>query len=221
MNVRILEVDLNFLAEKAIYLSSLNSLLVSDVHLGKSETFQALGVPISNAVNQATLKRLRHLCEQFNPDHIFVLGDLFHSKFALVDEVFECWFEFLNAINADVKLILGNHDRALVSTLNQLSIECIPNAIQIDTLVLSHEPSPQFGCLNICGHVHPCVNLKTKLDRLRLPCFYFDGTDQSLILPSFGEFTGGYEVDLKPNSIAYVVAENQVIEFKGSVDFVV
>jgi uncharacterized protein len=213
MNVCILEVDLTLLPEKAIYLPSIHSLLVSDVHLGKSETFQALGVPVPNLVNRATLKRLQGLCDRFQPENIFILGDLFHSKFALVDEVFECWFEFLTATNVEVQLILGNHDRALVSTLSQLSIECIISAIQIENLVLSHEPSPQLGCLNICGHVHPCVRIKTKLDNLRLPCFYFDAVDNSLILPSFGEFTGGYEVNLKPRSVAYAIVENQVIEF--------
>jgi uncharacterized protein len=217
MDVRILESDLKLLPEKAIYVKSLNSLLVSDVHLGKSETFQALGVPVPNAVNRATLDRLTGLCDQFQPDNIFVLGDLFHSKFALVDEVFECWLEFLNGIQADVQLILGNHDRALVATLSQLSIQCIPQAIQIDKLVLSHEPhpqlSPQSPVLNICGHIHPCVRIKTQLDNLRLPCFYFDATENLVVLPSFGDFTGGHEVELKPRSTAYVIAGDRVIEF--------
>lgn len=208
-------VKLKLLSDKAIYLSHANSLLVSDVHLGKSETFQAAGIPVSNQVNQATLQRLQTLCETLQPETLFILGDLFHSKLALVDEVLDGWFQFLAVTQVDVTLILGNHDRALISTLNQLSIECITTAIQVDNVVLSHEPSPQPGCLNICGHVHPCVRLKSKLDNLRLPCFYLDHAQNMLILPSFGEFTGGYEMPLNRHSTAYVVAGDRVIAIHG------
>ena len=38
------------LPEKAIYLPDSGSLLVSDVHLGKAETFQALGVPVAGQI---------------------------------------------------------------------------------------------------------------------------------------------------------------------------
>jgi DNA ligase-associated metallophosphoesterase len=213
--VEILGVRLQLLAEKAVYLDRCNSLLVSDVHLGKSETFQASGIPVSNKVNQSTLQRLEVLCKTFQPKTLFVLGDLFHSKGALVDEVLDCWFQFLAATQVGVKLILGNHDRPLISSLEQLSIECITTAIQIDTIVLSHEPSPQPDCLNICGHVHPCVRIKSKLDNLRLPCFYLDQAQNMLILPSFGEFTGGYELPLKQHSKAYIIAGDRVVSING------
>ncbi|PZV07922.1 MAG: phosphoesterase [Leptolyngbya sp.] len=208
-------VKLKLLSDKAIYLSDVDILLVSDVHLGKSETFQAAGIPVSNQVNQASLQRLQTLCETFQPETLFILGDLFHSKLALVDEVLDGWFNFLAATQVDVNLILGNHDRALVSTLQQLSIKCITTAIQVENVVLSHEPSPQPTCLNICGHVHPCIRLKSKLDNLRLPCFYFDYAQNMLILPSFGEFTGGYEMPLTRNSTAYIVAGDRVIAING------
>jgi metallophosphoesterase superfamily enzyme len=48
---------------------------------------------------------------------------------------------------------------------------------------------------------------------LRLPCFYLEHHKNLLILPSFGEFTGGYEVELKQNATAYVVVENSVLAF--------
>jgi DNA ligase-associated metallophosphoesterase len=207
--------ELHLLPEKAIHLITHQSLLVSDVHLGKSETFQALGIPIPNTINQTTLDRLQALCTQYQTDHLWILGDLFHSRYALVDEVIDAWMKFTCSIQADVKLIIGNHDRALISTLQQLSIQCITDAIQLDHLVLSHEPYSSEGCFNICGHIHPCVRISSKADTVRLPCFYLDHVRQQLILPSFGEFTGGADLPLKPNSTAYVVVENAVIPFSG------
>ncbi|MDX2215345.1 MAG: ligase-associated DNA damage response endonuclease PdeM [Oculatellaceae cyanobacterium bins.114] len=215
MELSICNFDLKLLPEKAIYIKQFNSLLVSDIHLGKSETFQQAGIPIPNSINAQTLDRLQKLCSQLQPDHLFILGDLFHSRFALVDEVLDSWLNFLNGVKIGVTLIIGNHDRYLTQQLDTLSIHYSIHKIQIDDLILSHEPSPQTDCLNICGHIHPCLKIKTKLDSLRLPCFYFNKTQNLLILPSFGEFTGGYEMELTSNSTAYVIAEDAIVPFQG------
>lgn len=204
---------LQLLPEKAVYVESLQSLLVADVHLGKSETFQALGVPITNQVNWQTLERLRSLCLKFNPKSLIILGDLFHSRLGLVDEVMESWSEFCQTTSSHIQLIVGNHDRPLISMLKHCAIECHSTAVQVQDLRLSHEPSPQPNALNICGHVHPCFRMSSKLDTLRLPCFHFDAVQSTLTLPSFGEFTGGHEISLEKGAIAYVIADDQVIPF--------
>ena len=209
----VLGVDLQLLPEKAVYLQHSHSLLVADVHLGKSETFQRFGIPIPNQVNQETLDRLQCLCDRFNPEHLIILGDLFHSHLALVAEVQDAWSSFLAHVGTKVKLIVGNHDRSLISQLQSFSMECIKDAIALENLWLSHEPDSQSHNLNICGHIHPCLRIRTRLDNLRLPCFYLDKNQKQLMLPSFGGFTGGYEVELKPGAIAYVVAEDAVIPF--------
>jgi uncharacterized protein len=118
--IDVLGVRLQLLAEKAAYLEDKQTLLVADIHLGKSETFQSLGIPISNQVNQTTLNRLEQLCLKFKPQRLFILGDLFHSKYALVDEVLEGWSQFQAAIDAEVVLIVGNHDRHLIQALKNL-----------------------------------------------------------------------------------------------------
>lgn len=201
------------LPEKAVYVDQMRSLLVADVHLGKSETFQRYGLPVSSQVNEATLARLERACEQLQPDSLWILGDLFHGQEGLVDSVIDSWLKFLNRTQVNAHLVLGNHDRPLPDVLNQLALECFTNAVQIEGLVLSHEPWPQATHLNICGHVHPCVRLKTRLDTLRLPCFYWEPQQKRLTLPSFGEFTGGYEVPLSRQTAAYVIAEDQVVPF--------
>mgnify|MGYP001803579195 CR=1 FL=1 len=78
---------LRLLDDKALYLPDLESLLVSDVHLGKAETFQSLGIPISSEMNEENLARLRSLQKQPQAKKIFILGDLFHSKKTHVPEV--------------------------------------------------------------------------------------------------------------------------------------
>jgi DNA ligase-associated metallophosphoesterase len=215
IQTEILSIGLQLLPEKAIYVDRLGLLLVSDIHLGKSETFQTAGIPIANTVNQTTLDRLQNLCLKIQPKELIILGDLLHSKSSCVDTVLTPWHRFLETVNITVRLLVGNHDRPLVQWLQRFSIECETNTIQMDRLLLSHEPSPQPNCLNICGHIHPCLRLKTRLDQLRLPCFYWERSQNLLVLPSFGEFTGGYDIDLKPGSTAYVVADGAIVPFEA------
>ncbi len=211
--IKLLGTALHLLPERALYLSQQNLLLVSDVHLGKSENFQALGVPVPNSINQVSLDRLHRLCMQLKPTQLIILGDLFHSKLGLVDEVIDAWLNFVNSIEARVVLLMGNHDRPLLSTIQHFSMDCIQDAIQIENIILSHEPNLQADCLNICGHIHPCVRIKTKLDSLRLPCFYADHSRRLLMLPSFGEFTGGHDLPIKSDSTAYVIVEQTIVAF--------
>ena len=207
---------LQLLDDKALYLPDEEALLVSDVHLGKAETFQSLGIPISSQMNQENLDRLRSLCWQTQPKKLFILGDLFHSKKSLVPEVLVAWDKFLKEINAKTTLIVGNHDRRLISKLPPLSMDCLVEAVALGSFLLSHEPeTSNHLALNICGHIHPVVKLRSPTDSLRLPCFFVEYAQRRLTLPSFGEFTGGYEIKLVENTCAYVACEGEAIAFNA------
>ncbi|MEM6597458.1 MAG: ligase-associated DNA damage response endonuclease PdeM [Cyanobacteria bacterium P01_D01_bin.36] len=205
---------LQLLDDKALYVPNAKALLVSDVHLGKAETFQSFGIPISNEMNEANLARLRSLCQQTQPSELFILGDLFHSRQSLVPEVLIAWDSFLKEIAIKVTLIVGNHDRRLISALPPLPMKAQAEAVTLDSFLLSHEPEIRHSAaLNICGHIHPVVGLRSRTDSLRLPCFFVEHHAKRLTLPSFGEFTGGYEVELIENTCAYVACEGDAIRF--------
>ncbi|MEO0458762.1 MAG: ligase-associated DNA damage response endonuclease PdeM [Cyanobacteria bacterium P01_A01_bin.114] len=208
---------LDLLSDKAIYLPASQSLLMADVHLGKAETFQSFGIPIANQVNDETLQRLQRLCQQWEPQQLFILGDLFHTYESLTSEVLSAWTNFLTTAKAKTTLIVGNHDRRLVSALNKVPMHCQVEAMHFGSLLLSHEPvADHTASLNLCGHVHPVVRLQSKLDSLRLPCFYLDALQKQLTLPSFGAFTGGYEVSLQTGAVAYIALDEEVIPIEAS-----
>ncbi|CAN5732742.1 ligase-associated DNA damage response endonuclease PdeM [soil metagenome] len=207
---------LRLLDDRALYLPDVEALLVSDVHLGKAETFQSLGIPVSSAVNTENLDRLRSLLTQTRANQLFILGDLFHSRRSLVPEVLISWDNFLKETGVETSLIVGNHDRRLVSSLPPLTMDYQTDAARLGTFWLSHEPEIKHdAALNICGHIHPVVRLRSRTDSLRLPCFFIEHDQKRLTLPSFGEFTGGYEVELVSNTCAYVVCEGEAIVFEG------
>ncbi|RZM77914.1 ligase-associated DNA damage response endonuclease PdeM [Leptolyngbya iicbica] len=204
---------LTLLPEKAVYLPQQAALLVSDVHLGKSETFQHCGIPIPSQVNQATLQRLQQAQSRTQATRLFILGDLFHARSGMVDEVIDAWLKFLATTQFEAHLILGNHDRPLASELSQFSLTCYTEPIDLDDILLSHEPLPNNDTLNVCGHIHPCVQVGGKGDRLRLPCFYWEAALQRLTLPSFGDFTGGHTISLTAETTAYAIADDAIVPF--------
>jgi len=63
--------------------------------------------------------------------------------------------------------------------------------------------------LNICGHVHPVARLRQGCDGLRLPCFAFHASDQQLLIPAFGELTGGHECGQRYRK--WLVADNAIV----------
>jgi len=212
-------IELWLLPERAIYVPTLKLLLVSDVHLGKSETFQQAGIPIPSDINTSNLKRLQALETKFRPEQVWVLGDLFHARQGMGEGLLQTWNRFVEDIDATIHLILGNHDRSLISLLEPFHITCHTHPVTQSLLILSHEPDPErespWDHLNLCGHIHPCIKVQSRLDSLRLPCFFLDRAQNLLILPSFGEFTGGYEVTPTEDTVIYAIADQSIIPFEG------
>lgn len=207
--------SLLLLPHRAVYIETLQALVVSDVHLGKAETFQGYGVAIPSGVNQASLDRLAALCRTYQPRSLWVLGDLFHSAAAIEDGVRGLWLDFLAQTPVTAHLVLGNHDRHLGDRLSQFQLVCHQSGAMVDNLWFSHEPQADVKGPSLCGHTHPCLLLGGRGDRLRLPCFYWQPAYHRLTLPAFGDFTGGYTINLGAAEVAYVIAADTIVEFQA------
>jgi uncharacterized protein len=83
--------------------------------------------------------------------------------------------------------------------------------IVLGPLLLAHEPTPPpEGMLTICGHIHPGILLKGKAkQRVRIPCFHY--SENVLILPSFGNFTGLSLIKGEKNDFIWGIIEDRLI----------
>ena len=206
------EEELVLLAQKAIWRPSSAELFVADLHLGKAEVFQACGIPLPSDEDKATLLRLERLCEQWRPKRVIILGDLIHGPLGLTQRLLADLKNLHHRLNADVLLIGGNHDRRLDSS-------ALPQhpAFRLGELWLSHEPEqPMDGRegLNLCGHIHPTTTLRQGPDQLRLPCFAFDNVEQRMLIPAFGELTGGHHCRQRDRK--WLVAEGTIVPWFDS-----
>lgn len=203
-------VSLSLLREKAVWIKSLSTLLIADLHFGKAAHFRKSGIPIPEPVHDFDLHRLRRLHEEFRPVHTYFLGDLFHSDW---NDQWGNLNQFLSQfIGTEFHLVKGNHDVLSQRAYEQSILRIHEKPLTIGTFVLSHEPmeSVPEGLLNICGHIHPGVRLVGKAKQsLRLPCFF--QSNSQLLLPAFGNFTGLALVRPKDQEKVWAITEEKII----------
>ena len=196
---------------KGIYWEEEKTLLIADLHLGKTNHFRKAGIPVPIDVKQSNYDKFTALLLDFSPEKALILGDLFHSDFN------QSWQDMIDIIQQfkDIKfeLVIGNHDILELKRYKEAKLHLHDEGLIIGPFIFTHHPLEEvpFGLFNLCGHLHPGVRLGGKgRSTLRLPCFYF-GEDQG-ILPAFGEFTGTSVIKPKENDAVFVIAKEKVLK---------
>jgi DNA ligase-associated metallophosphoesterase len=213
--VEIVEIKNNkfhLLPEKAIWWEEKNTLLISDVHLGKVSHFRKEGIAIPSAAINENFKRLDFLFETYNPVRVIFLGDLFHHRINIEWHLFTSWRKKHSQV--EMVLILGNHDLISKKEFTDHGINPVSGEMKEGNFRFCHFPNeePDHSVFSFCGHVHPVFTLESARQSLRLPCFVYR-TDQ-MILPGFGVFTGGFNMAKEEAEIFFLVADSEVIMFK-------
>lgn len=204
--------QLRLLPDKAIYWHEQQSLLLSDLHLGKAAHFRKAGIPVPAKVHQHDLRRLDALIELTDARKVIFLGDLFHSELNREWNDFTVWMEKHPLL--EFILIRGNHDILPEQAYADSSLLLIEKKLVVPPFLLTHEPlvdkNDESGLYTICGHLHPAVNLRGNgLQQITLPCFYF-GLHYAL-LPAFGKFTGFHKIKPRKEDAVFAIANKRVL----------
>jgi DNA ligase-associated metallophosphoesterase len=181
------------LPERMIFWEEGKSLIVSDLHFGKTGHFRKEGIPVPASVYKEDMQRLVSQLQYFQPQHLIVVGDMFHSKANKELEFFMKWRNDFPHI--DFQLVKGNHDilnpqwyqeAGVIITNEQLSMDNFSFVHDIATATNSQLPIPGY---TFSGHIHPGVRVSGGgRQSLEFPCFYF--TPAFCVLPAFSRFTG-------------------------------
>jgi len=181
--------NIELLPSRSILIKETNELLISDLHLGKGEYFQANGIPLTNNQDKSNFRRIYKLVEEIRPKKLIILGDLFHSKLSMSKELIARVENLSKFLRINIDLIEGNHDIGCnVKNVNRYKIKKSLN------LIFSHEAidTKDTNLLNICGHYHPKVYIKSMKTKIAFRCFALDEKKNNFYLPAFGDLTGGY-----------------------------
>lgn len=90
-------------------------------------------------------------------------------------------------------------------------MELVKEPYRLGPWALCHHPQHVDDAYALAGHEHPVYRLATRTDSVRLPCFRFGA--RAGVLPAFGAFTGGFEVNdsvRREREAVYVVAGERV-----------
>ena len=190
------------------YLMLDKTLILSDLHLGKTLHFRKAGLAIPAAARDADQSELIRILLMEKPETVLVLGDLFHSasnreceELAMITSQFP---------SIHFELIMGNHDILSPEVYRSMDFETSSN-LSMGNILLTHEPILDLDpkIINIHGHIHPGIRL-VGLGRqsMLVPCFFW--TKQSFCLPAFGALTGLMRQKPKKADKAYGILEGEV-----------
>jgi len=201
---------IQLLPEKVAYLPQYQILVVADLHLGKASHFRKEGIMMPVPSISPDLHRMDLLMSSLKPTTVVFLGDLFHST---LNKEWEGLKDFLLRYPT-IRFVLtkGNHDILHPSVMEDTSIEVVDKFEVGKHLLFTHAPEKDVedNKLNISGHIHPGVLIKSKgRQSYRLPCFYY--YEECLLLPAFGQLTGLHILKKSPGATIYPVISDEVI----------
>jgi DNA ligase-associated metallophosphoesterase len=201
------ELELN--KERAIYWAAKKTLIISDIHIGKSAHFRKHGIPVPATVGTRDLQRLTQLIKTYRPETLLITGDMFHNKVNSDVERFGSWRKTHQSTRC--VLIKGNHDALADTEYEQLGIEVVHKELLLAPFRFIHDRPANFDeYYNITGHIHPGVTIYGKArQQLRFPCFYFSQT--CAVLPAFSAFTGLSNIERSEGDQFYAITPSRVL----------
>lgn len=177
---------LHALPTGALHWPDAELLVVSDLHLGKSERIAKRSgqmLPPYEVID--TLTRLEDVIAATRPKTVLCLGDSFDDLDAAstLSQEHAHWFSHLQA-GREWIWIEGNHDPG-PTELGGTHLRQFTQG----PLIFRHIAEPTTPPGEVTGHYHPKARISVRGRSISRPCFLLDRT--RLILPSFGTYTGG------------------------------
>ncbi len=196
-------------ALRAVFWEEQKTLVVSDLHFGKTGHFRKSGIAVPQTVYKEDLQRLVSLLHYFNPAKMIVVGDFFHSHANVELDWFKKWRKDFPALQ--IVLVKGNHDILQEEWYRDAGIETIEKELQLGPFLFTHDKcEDRPGLYIFCGHIHPGIYLQgLGRQSLRLPCFYF--AQHHCVLPAFSRFTGTALVTPAAGENVFAIVENKLL----------
>lgn len=196
--------------QRALFWGQQKTLVLSDLHIGKTAHFRKAGIPIPSAILDNDLKKLQGLINYFQPEIVLVVGDLFHAEQNTDSAQFRDFIESNQNINFE--LIKGNHDRLKNSFYESLGISVYKTHKDVAAFRFVHDEQhcgEDIFCIS--GHTHPGVVIKGRGKvSIKLPCY--EVSEHRLILPAFSEFTGLNTKRTVASAVCYGFTDKSVFE---------
>ena len=182
---------LSALPSGALWWAEGRILVVSDMHLGKSDRVaRRSGGLLPPYETQATLEKLQSDVESTQADCVISLGDGFDDDLATTSLSEDCLGTLQSLMRGrDWVWITGNHDPAPVKLGGVCAREHARGPFLFRHIALDDHAGTS---IEISGHFHPKLKLSTRAGTISRPAFLWD--NDRLMMPAYGAYTGGLSV---------------------------
>jgi len=200
-------------AERSLFWENEKTLIIADLHVGKTGHFRKAGIGVPTGVYKDDLHRLLTQILFFKAEKLIITGDLTHSVANREMDLFRKWRKDFSSL--EVHLAKGNHDILDNRWYEEADIEVHNEPLPIGKFLFVHdilkpEQETKPGYYTFSGHVHPGITLRGRgRQSLRFPCFYF--AKEYCLLPAFSRFTGTYPVAPQKNEKVFAVVEKEIV----------
>ena len=199
--------------QRVLFWKKHNTLILSDLHLGKAAHFRKNGIALPMQVTLQDLQRLEQLIQYFPVKQIIIVGDLIHAGANTEVSLLQLFIAKFPSIN--FVLIKGNHDRFTNEQWKKMGIHEIYQDWHLDNIYFTHQASPIAAVHTISGHVHPGVSVRMPTKRtITFPCFVVSA--QQIILPAFSLFTGFHTKQTPIGAVRFAFHEQGIFQVPTS-----
>jgi len=192
-------------SEKCIFWEEKKTLILSDLHFGKTGHFRKSGIAVPQDAFKEDMQRFVSLLQNYKPNNVIVIGDMFHSHDNKEHALFLKWRKDFEQLN--IQLVMGNHDILHKKWYSDAGIELLEGCHAMNEICFVHDiedTEMEEGKYYFSGHVHPGISISSgPRQSVHLPCFYF--TKQYAVLPAFGKFTGTYPIKPKRGENVFAI----------------
>ena len=201
-------------SEHALSWPAHRMLVVADTHFGKSSVFARHGIAVPAGADELDCERINALLQATRSERLLVLGDFLHGPVAPYSEVALRLDEWLRGLRpVQLMLVTGNHDRT-AATGWHAAADWEGEFLDEGPFRFTHDVAKAAqpgGAYVVCGHIHPVVALAAlRKRRPRIPVFW--ERPDSMVLPSFGLFTGGYRIRPDDGGRVFAAGPECVVE---------
>jgi len=191
--------------EPALYVRSLNAIVVADIHLGLEWELEEKGVHIPFPTYEPIVKSLRNMFSYRPAGRLIILGDIKNEFGDINPEEWTQVQDFVNdvrSLGAEPLLIRGNHDNFVRIVLRRLNVEFQDPPVKLGSYLLIHGDKdhelPGDGSIVLMGHEHPVISIRDSIGvKHRFKSFLYGdyrGT-KIIVLPSMNPLTMGTAVN--------------------------
>jgi len=214
--VRTLGHEFELWPTRVAYWRRKRTLLVADLHLGKSETFQRAGVPVPSGAMHEALDRLGGAIAVTGAERVLVLGDVLHAPAGITASMVETVRAWRARVGGKLRfqVVCGNHDREIERVAPAWDMALLGESYVEDGVGFVHDPDSEaarrMDGFVWAGHVHPAVAMGRRGRAFKLACFVVG--DRVGVLPAFSLFTAGTTVGGRRGGRVFACAGDEVVE---------